>query len=94
MRPHEVRKENIHELDIINVRHMVCEEDRVMRKIKLNRGLILGNAYKRKVKLHFFDKYENPLFVETTIWAITEKSVILKGGKNIPIDSIYKVSLY
>ena len=94
MRPHEVRKENIHKLDIMNVRHMVCEEDRVMRKIKLNRGLILGNTHKRKVKLHFFDKKETPLFVETTIWAITEKNVILKGGKRIPIDSIYKVSLY
>ena len=94
MRPHEVRKENIHELDIMNVKHMVCKEDRIMRKIKLNRGLILGNAYKSKVKLYFFNKKENPLFVETTIWAITEKNVVLKGGKTIPIDSIYKVSLY
>ena len=94
MRPLEVRKENIHELDIMSVKEMIDDDDKVIRKVKLNRGLILGNAHKRKVKIYFFDTEKHPLFVETTIWGLTSKFVLLKGGERIPIESIYKVSLF
>tara|TARA_A100001037_G_C15054777_1_gene591812 strand:+ start:443 stop:727 length:285 start_codon:yes stop_codon:yes gene_type:complete len=94
MKPIEVQKENICDLNIMNLTEIVDDEDKVMRKIKLNRGLVLGNAHKRKVKIYFFDSEQNPLFVETTIWAVTESNVILKGGQRIPVESIYKVSLF
>jgi hypothetical protein len=61
--------------------------------MNLNRALILGNAYRRKIKL-IFETTDGIKQVETTIWAVTEQNVVLKGGKFIPINAIIKVKVY
>ncbi|MGB1042826.1 MAG: hypothetical protein ACPGU6_05490 [Tenacibaculum sp.] len=61
------------------------------RFLDLERGLALGNLEKEKVKIFFIDT--NGLKkVETTIWGITDKSVILKQSTIIPLRRIIKVA--
>lgn len=69
-------------------------EDRTEQKLRfheLYRGMQLGNLYKNKVLITFKDSLDNLLMVNTTIWGLTQKSIILKKGVTIPIHSILKV---
>lgn len=66
-------------------------DDRIRRKVDLNRALILGNSYKSHVKLVVKDKFRRRLVIEATVWAVTEYYVIVKGNKPIPIKSIEEV---
>jgi uncharacterized protein (UPF0248 family) len=61
-----------------------------IRQAELNRALILGNVDHNKVKIVFSDT-EGIKAVETTIWAVTEKRVILKSGMAIPIHRINEI---
>jgi hypothetical protein len=69
---------------------LLTEADRKYRDRMLYMAMILGNGYKSKVKITF-QSIDGPRAVETTVWATTEASVILKGGISIPIVSIYSV---
>ncbi|MEP0480970.1 MAG: hypothetical protein ABJD23_12165 [Nonlabens sp.] len=69
-------------------------EDKDQQKIRfheLYRGMQLGNLYKNKVFITFKDSLNNLLMINTTIWGLTQKSIILKKGVTIPIKSIVKV---
>jgi hypothetical protein len=59
------------------------------RNSELNRALSLGNLEHSKIKIFFKDDKSKKM-VETTIWAITDNSIILKKGINIPINRILK----
>jgi hypothetical protein len=61
------------------------------RKANAQKGLLLGNNYKGKVKIIFEDT-ESLKRVETTIWGLTDMHVILKGGISIPLHRIYSVT--
>lgn len=58
---------------------------------KLTRGLRLGNLEHVKVKIVFADD-QGIKEVETTIWGITDKSVILKQSTIIPLERIISIS--
>lgn len=62
------------------------------RKTKEEVGLLLGNNYKCKVKIIFEDS-ESVRQVETTIWGLTDRHIILKGGVTIPLHRIYKIDI-
>ncbi|PPK96276.1 MULTISPECIES: hypothetical protein [Nonlabens] len=69
-------------------------EDKNEQKLRfheLYRGMQLGNLYKNKVFITFKDSLNNLLMINTTIWGLTQKSIILKKGVTIPINSILKV---
>jgi hypothetical protein len=51
----------------------------------------LGNGYHTKVVIDFVCD-NGPMVVETTIWAVGEKYICLKGGTFIPINKIKSVS--
>jgi hypothetical protein len=62
------------------------------RKSDLERALALGNLEHSKIKIYFED--ENALrVVETTVWGVTDKRVILKQAVGIPISRIHSVRL-
>lgn len=63
---------------------------KVTLKTELERAMVLGNAFRNKVKI-IFETDRGPLAVETTVWATTDKSVALKGGVNIPMDCIHEI---
>ena len=62
------------------------------RNSDLERALSLGNLEHSKIKIYFEDENGCKL-VETTVWAVTDKRVILKQGVGIPINRIHSVRL-
>jgi hypothetical protein len=62
------------------------------REAELNRALTLGNLEHSKIKIYFEDDTSRKL-VETTVWGVTDKRVILKQGVVIPINRVHKISL-
>ncbi len=69
-------------------------EERAKRRTKIEKAVALGNLYKNKVKIFFRNAQNAHMTVETTIWAMGEKFVVLKGGVNIPIHAIEDVITY
>jgi hypothetical protein len=62
------------------------------REAELNRALSLGNLEHAKIKIYFEDDISRKV-VETTVWGVTDKRVILKKGIVIPINRVHKISL-
>lgn len=63
------------------------------RTTDLERALALGNLEHSKIKIYFEDN-ESLKFVDTTVWAVTDKAVILKQKVAIPINRIHTLQLY
>ncbi|GCD77257.1 hypothetical protein JCM31826_07390 [Thermaurantimonas aggregans] len=59
-----------------------------LRKLNLEKALMLGNTEKTKFNIYFEDE-SNKFKVETTIWGLTEERVILKKGVTLPIRRIH-----
>ncbi|SFA88062.1 hypothetical protein SAMN05660845_0782 [Flavobacterium swingsii] len=78
--------ENLHfpEIDVLEDKEAINQ-----RNSDLERALSLGNLEHSKIKIYFEDDYSKKV-VETTIWGVTDKRVILKKGVVIPINRIYK----
>lgn len=62
-------------------------------KAKIEKALKLGNALKGKVKILFEDS-EGVKFVETTIWGVTDKNILLKKTTILPIRRIIDIQFY
>lgn len=58
------------------------------RQYKLNRAMILGNIDHNKVNIIFKTEDGSLQQVETTIWAVSEDHITLKGGVSIPVRAI------
>lgn len=65
-------------------------DDIKIRTSDINRALSLGNLEHSKIKIFFKDD-EFQRVVDTTVWAVTDKNVLLKQGVMIPIHRIYKL---
>ncbi|SEG30201.1 hypothetical protein [Flavobacterium urumqiense] len=57
---------------------------------EINRALSLFNLEHSKIKI-FFEDIESKKVVDTTVWGVTDKNVMLKQGVMIPIHRIYKL---
>ena len=88
-----VEKEQISELKFPAIEVLSDDAARKERLQMLLIGLTLGNGQRRKVKIIFEDN-EGVKQVETTIWAVTEKNVILKQGVCVPIHRVHEVKYY
>lgn len=62
------------------------------RRIALEQAVVLGNTYKGKAKIVFEDS-DTIRQIETHIWGLTDKRLILKQGIVIPIHRIHEVKL-
>jgi hypothetical protein len=60
------------------------------RDTELHRALMLGNMEHTKIKIYFEDD-ESLKVVDTTVWGLTDKRVILKQGIVIPIHRVHKL---
>lgn len=67
-----------------------CQKARQQRDEELKQALILGNTHKHKVKILFRD-FSSWKHVETTVWSVDEKYVILKEGVVLPKAAIFQV---
>lgn len=88
-----VEKENISHLSFPSSDVLLTEESRIERESRIKRAMTLGNTRKSKVRIVFEDA-EGIKTVETTIWGITEKSVILKQTTTIPIHRVHQIKFY
>ncbi|TJZ60075.1 hypothetical protein FAZ15_14425 [Sphingobacterium olei] len=86
----EIDKENIGKLNFPMDDIVKMEKKQIQRQSELERAMALGNLEQVKVKIYFEDD-KDKLFVETTIWGVTDESVILKQGLVIPNRRIFKV---
>jgi len=62
------------------------------RRSDAERAMLLGNNYKGKAQILFEDS-GGMKQVETTIWSVTEKYVLLKTGMSIPLCRIHEVRI-
>ena len=88
----KIEKEKISELKFPQTEVLLDKESISERERELNRALSLGNLEHTKIKIYFEDDQSRKL-VETTVWGLTDKRVILKQGVVIPINRVHKISL-
>lgn len=86
----KVEKESIDKLTFPNEEVLTSADEIKQRHADLEHAMRLGNIEHGKIKVHFKDS-EGLKQVETTIWATTDKRIVLKGGIMIPINRICKV---
>lgn len=85
-----IEKENIHALKFPSEEILEDKDAIVQRGIDLQRAQTLGNIEHMKIQIYFEDD-ESKKVVETTVWAVTDNSVVLKKGVGIPINRIIKL---
>lgn len=78
---------NMHfpENDVLN-----SKEEKALRTADLNTAMSLGNLEHSKIRIYFEDNV-SPKVVDTTVWGVTDKRVILKQSIMIPIHRIVRI---
>lgn len=87
-----IEKEMIKNLHFPKEDVLFSIDDRISRSTDLQRAIALGNIEHQKVEILFQD-IEGVKKVETTIWGVTDKEVILKQGSIIPISRIVAIKI-
>lgn len=88
--PQKIEKENVANLKFPSEDVLSSTDAVKQRRADLERALTLGNLEHHKMKIIFQDDGDVKA-VETTIWGVTDKRVILKHGMVIPIHRIYEI---
>ena len=90
--PRKIEKEQVPLLKFPSEEVLKSSELIKQRQRDLQRAMTLGNLEHAKIKIVFEDA-EGLKQVETTIWGVTDKRIILKQGVVIPIDRIHEVKI-
>jgi len=88
----KIEKELIADLKFPAEEVLMSEDAKKERLYYLERAMSLGNLEHSKCKI-FFEDDTCVRMVETTVWGVTDKRVILKQGMVIPIHRIHSVQL-
>ncbi len=88
--PLSVEKESIVGLKFPDNDVLSTADEIKIRYANLERALKLGNLEHNKIKIVFEDA-DGVKQVETTVWGVTDKRVILKQGVLIPIHRIHEI---
>ena len=86
-----IKKEEIKFLKFPKEDVLDKKSEKINRFVELHRALYLGNLEREKVRIVFSDN-ESLKRVETTIWGVTDKAVILKKYTIIPLERIVSVA--
>lgn len=86
-----IEKENISKLIFAKNEVLLEPEKQKRRLTDLYRSQTLGNLLHTKVKITFETQDQQIYQVDTTVWAVGDDFVSLKGGVFIPIHSILQV---
>ena len=87
-----IEKEDINNLHFPTGEVLQSIDEIVQRRVLLEKAVILGNTFKGKTKIIFEDTIKVRQ-IETHLWGLTDKRVILKQGIVIPINRIHEVIL-
>ncbi len=85
-----IEKEAVAQLHFPDKEVLLSKEAIKERERELNRALALGNLEHTKIKIYFEDD-KSIRVVDTTVWGLTDKRVILKQGVVIPINRVHKL---
>ena len=85
-----IEKEQIESLHFPPEEVLLDKKKTEERKIEATKAMRLGNMFKSKVKIIFEDSGGIKM-VETTIWAVTERYLILKKEIAIPLYRVHSV---
>jgi hypothetical protein len=88
----KIEKEKIEELKFPSTEVLITADLIHDRKIELEKALSLGNLEQHKIRIYFEDDTSKKV-VETTVWGVTDKRVILKKGVVIPIHRVHSIKL-
>ena len=91
-KPTVIEKENISGLKFPENDVLASADDKKTRAANLEKALKLGNLEHGKIKIVFEDS-EGMKQVDTTVWGVTDKRVILKQGAVVPIHRIHEVKV-
>lgn len=91
-KPTLIEKENISGLKFPESDVLTTKEEIKIRTASLDKALKLGNLEHGKIKIIFEDS-EGLKEVNTTVWGVTDKRVILKQGAVVPIHRIHEVKV-
>lgn len=86
-----VPKESIGQLHFIKEDVLKDRVSRQNRLASLLKAQTLGNLYHQKVNIIYILQNGQLQQVETTVWAVGEDYLTLKGGTYIPIHAILEV---
>jgi|SRR5579872_1840028 hypothetical protein len=86
----QIDKEAIAGLHFPDDEILASSDEIKLRNADLQRALSLGNLEHSKIKIYFADNTSAKV-VDTTVWGLTDKRVILKQGVVIPINRVYRV---
>ena len=89
----KIEKEKIAELYFPQNDVLVNPAEKTMRQLDIIQAMRLGNIERYKVKITFEDTNSIKV-VNTTIWAVTEKRIVLKKGVVIPVHRIHSVKFF
>jgi len=87
-----IEKEKIENLKFPSTEVLMDEEKINERRKELDRALALGNLEHTKIRIYFEDDTSCKV-VDTTVWGVTDKRVILKQGVVIPIHRVHSLKL-
>jgi tRNA A37 threonylcarbamoyladenosine synthetase subunit TsaC/SUA5/YrdC len=88
-----VQKEEIPNISFPIGDVLTSEIKKAERVSRIRKAKKLGNSFKGKVKIIFEDTTGTKK-VETTVWGVTEKNIILKKNTLIPIRCIHEIKFY
>ena len=91
-KPVTIDKEEVRDLKFPKEEVLKSSEAISQRKIDLERATVMGNMERNKRRIVFEDT-QGLKQIETTIWAVTDKRIILKQGMVIPIHCIHEVKI-
>jgi hypothetical protein len=87
-----IEKEEVENLKFPSTEVLNDNERIKERRSELDRALTLGNMEHAKIRIYFEDDTSCKV-VETTVWGVTDKRVILKQGVVIPIHRVHSVKI-
>lgn len=86
-----IEKEDIKSLKFNKKEFLLTEIEIKNRWHKLFRAQALGNLLQSKVQITFETADEKTDVVNTTIWAVGQEFITLKGGIHIPVIAVLEV---
>jgi hypothetical protein len=90
-RPRKIEREQLKECAFKKPANSDDQELRERNK-HLYLAMLMGNNFESKVRI-VFNTIEGYREIFTTVWATTEKFILLKGGNYIPLEAIASVEV-
>jgi hypothetical protein len=85
-----IEKETIEKLNFPEQEVLLSQEEINHRQYEAERAMKLGNYFKDKVKIIFEDS-EGMKMVETTIWGVIDRRLLLKRGLILPLYRVHEI---